>query len=94
MKISSGSLKKGDSPPSGAELFRITGTASGANAPFVIENGVSCLNPVYRSMIEQLYTDCFGEGYIEKNPNYQPPDGKATCGEAKIQLPPKNTHHP
>jgi hypothetical protein len=71
LKISSGSLKKGDTPPSGAELFRVTGIASGADAPFIIENGVSTLNPVYRSMLEQLYKDAFGEGYIEKNPQYR-----------------------
>lgn len=71
VKISSGSLSKGDLPPSGAELFRITGTASGADAPFFIENGKSFLHPTWRAMIEQLYIDCFGEGYIEKNPQYQ-----------------------
>ena len=71
VKISSGSLKKGDTPPSGAELFRVTGIASGANSPFIIENGVSTLNPVYRTMLEQLYKDAFGEGYIEKNPQYR-----------------------
>ncbi|MDI1226364.1 MAG: hypothetical protein PSY14_01590 [bacterium] len=71
VKISSGSLKKGDTPPSGAELFRVTGIASGTDAPFIIENGVSTLNPVYRSMLEQLYKDAFGEGYIEKNPQYR-----------------------
>ncbi|MDF3022680.1 MAG: hypothetical protein K0R10_41 [Alphaproteobacteria bacterium] len=71
VQISSGSLKKGDTPPSGAELFRVTGIASGANSPFIIENGVSTLNPVYRTMLEQLYKDAFGEGYIEKNPQYR-----------------------
>lgn len=71
VKISSGSLKKGDLPPSGAELFRVTGIASGANSPFIIENGISTLNPVYRTMLEQLYKDAFGEGYIEKNPQYR-----------------------
>jgi hypothetical protein len=94
LKISSGSLQKGDLPHCGAELFRITGTASGANAPFVIEDGVSCLNPVYRSMIEQLYKDCFGEGYIEKNPNYRAPVETEPTSGAKIQLPPKNAHKP
>ena len=94
LKISSGSLQKGDLPHCGAELFRITGTASGASAPFVIEDGVSCLNPVYRSMIEQLYKDCFGPGYIEKNPNYQAPAETEPRGAANIQLPPKNAHKP
>lgn len=68
VKISSGSLNKGDAPLCGAELFRITGVASGVNAPFLVEDGASFLHPQYRGMIEQLYTDCFGEGYIEKNP--------------------------
>ncbi|MEZ0224408.1 MAG: hypothetical protein ACAH83_07645 [Alphaproteobacteria bacterium] len=94
LKISSGSLQKGDLPHCGAELFRITGTASGASAPFVIEDGVSCLNPVYRSMLEQLYKDCFGPGYIEKNPNYQAPAETEPRGAANIQLPPKNAHKP
>jgi len=70
VKISSGSLAKGDTPPSGAELFRITGTASGNDAPFQIADGISYLHPQWRQMIVQLYTDCFGEGYIEKNPLY------------------------
>ena len=91
LKISSGSLQKGDLPHCGAELFRITGTASGPNAPFVIENGVSCLNPVYRSMIEQLYKDCFGEGYIEKNPQYRAPTARNSDG-TQPRLPPKNQH--
>lgn len=90
VKISSGSLKKGDSPPSGAEMFRITGTASGADAPFVIVDGVSCLNPVWREMIEQLYTDCFGAGYIEKNPQYRPPAENAANSNGQVRLPPKN----
>lgn len=95
LKISSGALKKGDLPHCGAELFRITGTASGASAPFVIENGVSCLNPVYRSMIEQLYKDCFGEGYIEKNPQYRPPAERQLAGEAKFKpQPPKGATSP
>ncbi|TAL27422.1 MAG: hypothetical protein EPN97_17325 [Alphaproteobacteria bacterium] len=94
LKISSGSLQKGDLPHCGAELFRITGTASGANAPFVIENGVSCLNPVYREMLEQLYKDCFGEGYIEKNPNYRPAVETEPSSGPRVQLPPKNAHRP
>ena len=71
VKISSGSLKAGDTPMAGAEMFRITGVASGADAPFLIENGSSCLNPQWRPMIEKLYADCFGEGYVEKNPKYK-----------------------
>lgn len=71
VKISSGSLAKGDAPASGAELFRITGTASGKDAPFQIAEGISYLHPEWRQMIVQLYTDCFGEGYIEKNPLYK-----------------------
>lgn len=93
VKIASGGLKKGDSPPSGAEMFRITGTASGADAPFVIVDGVSCLNPVWREVISQLYTDCFGEDYIKKNPQYRAPEDKV-CSEAKFQLPPKNAPKP
>lgn len=71
VKISSGSLSKGDTPAAGAELFRITGVASGADAPFQVDGGVSYLHPEWRKMIVQMYTDCFGEGYIEKNPLYK-----------------------
>ncbi|HYD16872.1 MAG TPA: hypothetical protein VEF76_00165 [Patescibacteria group bacterium] len=84
VKISSGSLTKGDTPPSGAELFRITGTASGADAPFIIENGVSTLNPVWRQMLEQLYKDAFGEGYIEKNPQYRAHSVKPGTGNNNV----------
>ena len=70
VKISSGSLKKGDTPPAGAEMFRITGIASGDNAPFVVHDGSSCLNPRWRPMIEQLYSDCFGRDYTSKNPQH------------------------
>ena len=70
VKISSGSLGKGDTPAAGAELFRITGAANGNDAPFQIADGISYLHPQWRQMIVQLYTDCFGEGYIEKNPLY------------------------
>lgn len=85
VKISSGSLAKGDLPPSGAELFRITGTASGADAPFFIENGQSFLHPSWRAMIEQLYVDCFGEGYIEKNPQFQACARKLANDNAGVQ---------
>jgi len=71
VNISSGSLAKGDAPLSGAEMFRITGIASGADAPFVIEDGVSCLHPQWRKMIEQLYADCLGDDYTGKNPLYR-----------------------
>ncbi len=84
VKISSGSLQKGDLPPAGAELFRITGTASGVDAPFIIENGISGLNPVYRSMLEQLYKDAFGEGYIEKNPQYRAQAVKPGTGNGNL----------
>lgn len=68
VKISSGSLSAGDHPPSGAEMFRITGVAGGENSPFVIENGVSRLSPQWEPLIERLYKDCFGEDYLAKNP--------------------------
>lgn len=84
VKISSGSLQKGDRPLAGAELFRITGTASGPDAPFIIQNGISCLNPSWRPMLEKLYADCFGEGYIEKNPQYKPPAKSPVCA-GKLQ---------
>lgn len=87
VKISGGSLKKGDSLPSGAEMFRITGTASGNDAPFVIEDGISCLHDEWRKIIERLYTDCFGKGYIEKNPQYEPP---VETPAGKTKVPPKN----
>ena len=76
VKITSGSLKKGDTPSSDAEMFRVTGIASGDNSPFVIHNGVSCVNPKWRPIIEQLYMDCFGEGYMQKNPLYVPPQNQ------------------
>lgn len=68
VKISSGSLEKGDTPAAGAELFRITGVANGNDAPFQIDQGTSYLHPQWRQMIVQLYTDCFGDGYVDKNP--------------------------
>lgn len=71
VKISSGSLKKGDTPLAGAEMFRIIGIASGEDAPFIIEEGFSCINPQWRPIIEKLYEDCFGEGYTKLNPLYQ-----------------------
>jgi hypothetical protein len=90
IKISGGSLKAGDTFPSGAEMFRITGKAGGADAPFVIEDGVSCLNPKWRSIVEQLYTDSFGKGYIEKNPQWEPAAAEASNDNTKIKAPPKN----
>lgn len=79
VKISSGSLKKGDQPLCGSEMFRITGIASGDDAPFVIRDGVSCLNPRWRPLIEKLYADCFGADYVTKNPQYAKPSAKAAA---------------
>ena len=40
-------------------------------------------------MLKQLYLDCFGPGYIEKNPQYEPED--ETPSDVKVvKLPPKN----
>lgn len=91
VKISSGRLIKGESPPSGAEMFRITGVASGPNAPFVIEDGISCLQNDWYDMLKQLYTDCFGPGYIEKNPQYEPEEETPS---KVVKLPPKNAPKP
>ncbi|HRI77188.1 MAG TPA: hypothetical protein PLX33_09385 [Alphaproteobacteria bacterium] len=88
VKINGGSLKAGDQPAAGAELFRITGIASGDNAPFVIENGVSCINPAWRGPLKQLYADCFGADYVEKNPLYRAT--MQNVNDNAVVRPPKN----
>lgn len=87
LKISSGGLARGDSPPSGAEMFRITGMAEGENAPFIIKDGMSCLNPAWRPMLEQLYADCFGEDYTGKNPQHQLSVRKSDNDKVPTQAP-------
>jgi hypothetical protein len=94
VKISGGRLKKGDSPPSGAEMFRITGMASGGDSPFVIEDGISCLQSDWHDMLKQLYLDCFGPGYIEKNPQYEPEEETSSSAAKVVKLPPKNAPKP
>lgn len=68
LTIKDGGFKAGDKIDSGAEMFRITGTACGSNSPFILENGISCLSPAWVPIVEQLYKDCFGEDYLKKNP--------------------------
>ena len=86
VKISGGSLEKGDRPLSGAELFRITGTASGANAPFILKDGISCINPQWRPMLERIYADCFGSDYTEKNPLRRKAAQKKTVHKTAIPV--------
>lgn len=89
LRISAGSLKKGDTPPSGAEMFRITGVAGGDNSPFIIEHGISRLSPQWEPIIERLYKDCFGEDYLSLNPLRRPdaPTAKTAKRAAKPQAP-------
>lgn len=68
LRIEGGSLTKGEQIDSGAQLFRISGMADGANAPFCIENGVSKLAAPWVPVVEALYVDCFGPDYLDKNP--------------------------
>lgn len=72
LTISGGGFAKGEATASGAELFRITGVASGDNSPFIIENGVSRLSPAWAEIIRPLYEECFGKDYIAKNPLNRP----------------------
>jgi len=59
----------------------------------VIEDGISCLQNDWYDMLKQLYTDCFGPGYIEKNPQYEP-DEPAPADTKVVKLPPKNAPKP
>ncbi len=72
LTIAGGGFVKGEETASGAELFRITGVASGEHSPFIIENGVSRLSPAWAEIIRPLYEQCFGKDYLAKNPLTRP----------------------
>ncbi len=66
--IEGGGLKRGERPPAGAQIFRITGQANVNNLPFVIESNASTINPEWVPIVDALYVKYFGETYLEKNP--------------------------
>lgn len=94
LKICSGSLKQGEAPPSCAEMFRITGVASGENSPFIVENGLSRLNPKWEPLIAGLYEDLFGEGYLALNPMRRPGAPLAKTAAAVAPKPAANANTP
>lgn len=68
IKIVGSNIIAGDSVKSGTQLFRLTGKTNPANPPFILKNGKTVLNPIWKPIVEACYNHVFDEGYMELNP--------------------------